>query len=122
MAGRPLTAINWEEFDKLCGFQATLQEIAEWFGVSVDTIERACVREKGMNFAEYFEQKKGAGRVSLRRRQHEVALSGNVPMLIWLGKQYLGQKDKQEHEIGGKDGKPITVKVVKVGSSEGSNN
>jgi hypothetical protein len=34
-------------------------------------------------------------------------------MLIWLGKQYLGQKDKQEHEIGG-NGKPITVKVVRV--------
>jgi hypothetical protein len=37
-----------------------------------------------------------------------------------LGKDR-GYVEKQQHEIGG-NGKPITVKVVKVGSSEGSNN
>jgi len=34
--------------------------------------------------------------MSLRRKQIEVALKGNVSMLIWLGKQMLGQMDKQE--------------------------
>lgn len=35
---------------------------------------------------------------SLRRTQLAMAMSGSVPLLIWLGKQYLGQSDKQEIE------------------------
>ena len=40
--GRPKKQINWEEFDKLCFMQGTLAEIAGFFGVSEDTIERSC--------------------------------------------------------------------------------
>ena len=36
------------------------------------------------------------GRISLRRAQFEKALSGNVVMQIWLGKQHLDQRDKIE--------------------------
>jgi hypothetical protein len=96
---RPRIQINWEDFDKLCVMQATLTEIAAWFECSVDTIERAVKREKKMSFAEYFASKKGRGKISLRRRQYEVAMSGNVSMLIWLGKQYLDQSEKQQAEV-----------------------
>ena len=37
----------------------------------------------------------------------EIALKGNVTMLIWCGKQYLGQKDKTESAIT--TDKPITL-------------
>ena len=102
--GRPskINLIDWDQFDKLCGIQCTEEEIAVWFNCSVDTIERAIKKEKKITFAEYFAQKRGKGKVALRRKQMEVALAGNITMLIWLGKQYLDQKDKQEHsgEIG----------------------
>ena len=32
-------------------------------------------------------------KIALREKQWEKAMSGDVKMLIWLGKQYLGQKD-----------------------------
>lgn len=55
----------------------------------------------------------GSGRVSLRRRQFKAANDGNATMLIWLGKQYLGQADKQE--VTGKNGGPIqSVDLTKV--------
>lgn len=92
--GRPRIDINWTDFDKLCTLQCTQIEIANWFDCSVDTIERACLREHKIGFAEYYAQKRGKGRISLRRKQWEVAHSGNVSMLIWLGKQYLGQADQ----------------------------
>lgn len=76
--------------------QCTLREIAAWFDVSIDTIERACIREKKMQFAEYFDKKRRRGLISLRRKQMDVALSGNTTMLIWLGKQYLDQSEKVE--------------------------
>ncbi len=108
--GRPRIEIDWVDFDKLCGMQATLDEIAAWFNCSEDTIERRVSEEKGMRFAEYKAQKAARGRISLRRAQMQKALDGNVVMQIWLGKQYLGQKDKQE--ISGDEFAPVTLMYV----------
>lgn len=94
--GRPKIVIDWDQFEKLCAMQCTLEEISAWFKCSEDTIERACKREHGVTFADYFKQKRSGGRISLRRKQFEVAMSGNVTMLIFLGKQYLEQSDKVE--------------------------
>jgi hypothetical protein len=95
--GRPRLEIEWEAFDALCAVQCTLAEIAAYLGVSEDTIERAVKREQGMSFADYFAQKRQAGFVSLRRKQFELAMEGNPTMLIFLGKQWLGQSDRREN-------------------------
>ena len=87
------------QFDKLCNFQCTLEEIASFFDCSPDTIENRCKQEFGMNFSELFRQKRSQGRISLRRAQWKIALGGNVTMLIWLGKQYLDQKDKSDNPV-----------------------
>lgn len=92
---RPRKEIEWPIFDYLCANQCTLEEIASVLKVSADTVERRVFEEFGKSFAEVFDQKRKAGFASLRSRQFEVAMSGNVPMLIWLGKQYLGQSDRQ---------------------------
>lgn len=97
--GRPRIEIDWKEFDKLCGLQCSLEEIAGWFNCSVDTIENRVKEVHGITFSEYFAQKRSSGKISLRRKQYETALAGNATMLIWLGKQYLGQSDKQEQSI-----------------------
>ena len=45
--------------------------------------------------------KRGRARLrkSLRRAQIRSALSGNSTMLVWLGKQYLGQSDRPDHSV-----------------------
>jgi hypothetical protein len=101
--GRPLKEIDWEEFDKLCALQCPLSEIAGWFTCSEDTIENKCKSEKGMTFSEYYAQKKGTGKVALRRAQFNMSLK-NPTMAIWLGKNWIDQSDKNEvkstHEVG----------------------
>lgn len=92
----PIKEIDFNELDKLIGIQATAEECASWFDVSVDTIDRRLRENFGMSFAEYSKQKKGKGKISLRRRQMQAALDGNTTMLIWLGKQYLGQSEGGE--------------------------
>jgi hypothetical protein len=47
-------------------------------------------------FSEYIKRFSLNGKTSLRRYQWKLAESGNATMLIWLGKQYLDQADKQE--------------------------
>ena len=89
---RPRTEIDRTQFEKLCGLQCTLYEIAGFFGCSEDTIERWCKREYKTSFAETFKKKSGAGKISLRRYQFKLA-EKNATMAIWLGKQYLGQRD-----------------------------
>lgn len=104
---RPRKELSWGDVDKLCGLQCTEEEIAQFLGVSSDTLARSCKRDQRMSFAEYFAQKRGLGRVSLRRAQWQAAQKGNPTLLIWLGKQYLNQRDRSLHEHSGPDGKPI---------------
>lgn len=96
---RPRKVIDWNEVDKLCFLQCTRQEVAWFLDISTDTLDRTIKRDKNMSFAAYFEQKASKGRISLRRKQYEIAMHGNVTMLIWLGKQWLNQTEKVEQKV-----------------------
>ena len=92
---RPRIEIDKEQFEKLCVLQCTREEISGFFNCSEDTIERWCKREYGDGFAVIFSKKRQLGKISLRRSQWKMA-EHNVSMAIWLGKQYLGQKEAQD--------------------------
>lgn len=100
--GRPRVEIDQEQFEKLCFIQCTLNEIASWFRCSEDTIERWCKREYKETFAEAHKKYSAGGKISLRRYQMKMA-EHNATMAIWLGKQYLGQSDKQEVVVSKED-------------------
>ena len=89
---RPRIEIDQTTFEKLCGIQCTLEEIAGVLGCSEDTVERWCKRTYGETFAETYKKHSAKGKMSLRRYQFRLA-EKNATMAIWLGKQYLGQKD-----------------------------
>lgn len=99
--GRPKIEINKDEFEKLCAIWCNEEEIAGWFNCSVDTLGRWCKRTYAITFAEVYSQKASKGCVSIRRKQFELAQSGNVSMLIWLGKQKLGQSDEVKQPVAG---------------------
>ncbi len=90
----PHTDEHFKNFERLCSIQCTLHEIAAFFDVDTNTIESRVRERYGKKFSEVFSEKKKLGHVSLRRKQYEKALDGNITMLIWLGKQYLAQVDK----------------------------
>jgi AraC-like DNA-binding protein len=95
--GRPKKEINQETFEKLCGIMCTLEEIAGVFNCSEDTIERWCKETYDTTFAEISKRFQGTGKSSLRRMQFKLA-ERSAAMAIWLGKQYLGQRDTIEVE------------------------
>ena len=95
--GRPKIEIDFAEVDKLCQIQCTGEEIASFFEISYDTLERRCKEQFKVSFAEYIKEKSSKGKSSLRRLQWKAAMNGNVTMLMWLGKQYLGQADKTNY-------------------------
>lgn len=91
--GRPKLPFDQKQFEALCSIQCTEEEIASVLNVSVDTLERRCKEFYGLTFADVYKEKAAGGKVSLRREQFRLALGGNTTMLIWLGKQNLGQTD-----------------------------
>lgn len=99
---RPKKEIDQVEFEKLCGIQCTNDEICDWFGVTDKTLDGWCKRTYKEGFSATYAKKRGKGKISLRRMQFELAKK-NAAMAIWLGKQYLGQKENAEYTIKGTD-------------------
>lgn len=93
--GRPYTNIDQKHFEQLCAMQCTQEEICDFFEICSDTLNSWCKRTYDKSFSEVFRQKRGKGKVSLRRHQWKLA-EKNTSMAIWLGKQYLGQRETTE--------------------------
>lgn len=83
---RPKLEIDPKLVERLASIQCTNEEIAMACGCSADTIER--------NFAGELERGRARGKRGLRRLQYKRARAGSDTMLIWLGKNVLGQQDK----------------------------
>ena len=103
--GRPEIEIDFDLVEKMCTIQCTGEEIAAVLNVDYDTLCRRIKKKFNISFAEYFAQKSAGGRMSLRRKQFELALNGNTGMLVWLGKNVLGQVDKTE--LSGNEEHPL---------------
>ena len=103
--------INKDEFEKLCNLWCTLTEIAEFFGVSEDTLESWCKDVYNETFSDVYKKKCSKGKIALRRWQMKSAEKGNVTMQIWLGKQHLGQKEKLP-DIG--DSNTINTQILNI--------
>ena len=74
-----------EDVYKLAAMGCTNNEIARWFNIDENTLT--------YNFSEIIAKGKEHLKHSLRRSQIKLALQGNATMLIWLGKNILGQSD-----------------------------
>jgi len=99
--GVPPKKIDWEMVDTLLRDGCLTTEIAATLGVCTDTIYNACVREKGTTFSAYSQEKKAIGERLLRSVQFQHAVKDrNTTMLIWLGKQRLGQRENEQVSRG----------------------
>ena len=80
--------IDNKDVEKLASYGCSVREIANYFGCSEDLIKKS--------YSQFVTKGKDKGKIRLRQMQWRAAENGSVPMLIWLGKQILGQSDKQE--------------------------
>lgn len=95
---RPRKEIDQKQFENLCALQCTKDEICSFFELTDKTLENWCKRTYKVGFSEVFKLKHGKGKISLRRAQFQLAQK-NANMAIWLGKQYLGQKDIRDYNV-----------------------
>lgn len=97
--GRPKKVLT-EDAQKLIENMArifcTEEEIATCLGTTPDTLLNENNKEL---FRTAIKRGQANGHQSLRRKQYELAMRGNVSMLVWLGKQYLGQAERQSIDV-----------------------
>lgn len=108
----PSKPMSDEEYEKLIAMiriQCTQEEICGIYEMSIDTLNRRIAERGDENFAGLYKKHSDEGKASLRRSQWKKAQEGNATMLIWLGKQMLGQTDKVDSNITGQMSHEIKV-------------
>ena len=112
--GRPQAVIDWDKVDEHLRAGCSGAGIAGALGIHEDTLYRACERDNKVGFAAYSAQKRETGDCMLHLQQFNLAMSGDRGMLIWLGKQRLGQRDKIDQDVDAKISalEPITGMIV----------
>ena len=99
--------IDVGELEKLALLHCTQAECAAFFGVTEETMCRVLKRTAAHRDA--YQRGLQRGKLSIRRKQYELAMAGDKTMLIWLGKQLLGQKDRHDMTT---DNKSIAATVA----------
>ena len=85
---RPRKQLDAEQIEKMAMIGNPVTAIATILGCSTKTLHR--------RFGPVIKKGQERGNNSLRLMQYQKALDGNITMLIWLGKQRLGQSDRTE--------------------------
>jgi hypothetical protein len=83
--GKNKRVVTPNDVYKLAAIGSTDREIARWFDMDENTLR--------YNFSDIIAKGREDLSQSLRHAQLKLALSGNATMLIWLGKNLLGQSD-----------------------------
>ena len=102
--GRPPKDVREREVRNLAKVGCTDDEIAALLDCGETTIKR--------RFGPALKRGRAEARVSLRREQFQLALAGNVTMLIWLGKQLLGQKNDPNGDAGELVAPPCMIEMA----------
>jgi hypothetical protein len=95
---KPRKIIDWEKVDRLIEAGCSGHEIAPAIGIDSDTLYSRCVHDNGSTYSDYSAKLKAKGEGLIKAKQFQLAMSGNPSMLIWLGKNRLGQSDKAQIE------------------------
>lgn len=94
---RPKVNIDWEKVSRMIEAGCEGTEVAAALGLkNPETLYKRCQKDHKMGFSEYKALKRASGDRLLKVKQFEIAMTGDKTMLIWLGKQRLGQTDRTE--------------------------
>ena len=105
LGGRPRSVIDLAVVERGASIGCTREELAALCGVPRSTFFKHLAEDPDLQ--EAIDRGAELGRATLRRAQWKGAVvDGNPTMMIWLGKQLLGQRDAHALQTLDKDGNP----------------
>jgi len=118
--GRPRIELDPKQAKIFGYFRATYDTMAEQIGCHVDTI-RAAMQDEDSEFSKAYKKGFSSMKMKLSEAQVKTAIEEhNSTLLVWLGKQYLDQKDNPmpDEDVN----KNYTVILVPKKQAESDNN
>lgn len=118
--GRPRIELDPKQAKIFGYFRATYDTMAEQIGCHVDTI-RAAMQDEDSEFSKAYKKGFSSMKMKLSEAQVQTAIEEHNPtLLVWLGKQYLDQKDNPmpDEDVN----KNYTVILVPKKQAESDNN
>lgn len=100
---------------KLAGFGATIEEICDDIGVSVPTAQNK--NNKDM-FMKAYQKGKSEFFRNIRINQSTIMRRGSASMAMFLGKNYLGQRDNPKDEVVLDANSPLGQFVLQIGAQQ----
>jgi hypothetical protein len=88
LLGRPPKILDAEKIAELVAKGYTVEFVAEYFGVAISTLY--------LNYSDAIRKGHIFRNSCLQAVQYKGAIEGNVTMQIWLGKQWLKQRDREK--------------------------
>jgi hypothetical protein len=95
--------------------QCTIAEAAGVLGVHENTFATFLSPNGSKVARDTWDHGRANGKMSVRRKQFQVAMSGNIAMLIWWGKNNLGQSDKLENKVDSRLDATLSTSVAGAG-------
>jgi len=110
--GRPIPVIDFAQVEELAAIQCTRSEICAVLNIAISTLANRAKTDAQLAAA--IARGKERGKASIRRQQYKLLTEGNATMGVWLGKQYLDQRDKSDYRHADADGGSIVDALRKV--------
>lgn len=95
----PKVEVDYKVLDALLQFKVPLYFVADYMGVSRDTIIRRLREDHDMTYAEYHDLRLQRTATKLQQKAIEMALAGNATMMIFSLKNLAGWSDKIDNDI-----------------------
>ena len=115
-AGRPEIEIDMKIVDDLLVQGANGAQIAAYLGVNDETLYHRIENNFNMNFSDYAAKKRSKGDSILHAAQFKKAARGDNTMLVWLGKNRLGQRDGEDKYASPANDKDLTILLASIKS------
>lgn len=103
--GRPEIFLDMDQIRSYMQAGCSAPSIAGFLKIDRKTLYKKVEEKWGKSFGECLDDFKDEGRDLLKFAQFKKALDGNVPLLIWLGKQLLGQRENHQEMTISKENK-----------------
>ena len=107
---RPPKDLDLDMLERLAAVSLSQDEIGAIMGMTSRTIRRKLSSSKMARDA--YDRGYERCKASLKRKQFEMAMDGQPTLLVWLGKQHLGQRD--ESRVQAQVDANVTTKTVDV--------
>lgn len=99
---------DWKELERMLQVHNSGEDCAYMLGISYSTLSRKVQDHYGFTFDELIKRNQQVGKTTLRKAMMNAVIKGNVSMMIWLSKNWLGMKDNPEEIF---EQKPTIIKT-----------